>query len=111
MPDGPSTATRYRPDPAEIGELVRRATRHPLGIEFLTGGALDAVAAVFRVHAFAVEAARESLARGAGAVELHAAPPRSMPAAAPHGLVPPSPAPPPASALSPASISCWSASK
>jgi hypothetical protein len=49
---------RYNPTPDEVRLLLRRAAEHPLGTEFLTGGALDAVAATFGVHAFLVEAAR-----------------------------------------------------
>ncbi len=48
----------YNPTPDEVRGLLRRAAEHPLGTEFLTGGALDAVAATFGVHAFLVEAAR-----------------------------------------------------
>ncbi len=51
----------YRPTEREVDELLRRAGDHPLGTEFLLEGALDAVAATFRVHAFVVEAARDTL--------------------------------------------------
>jgi len=40
-------------------DLIARADAHPLGREFLREGALDAVAATFHVHAFAVDRARE----------------------------------------------------
>ncbi len=51
----------YSPPAKEVEELVERAARHPLGTEFLRGGALDAVAAIFQVHAFTVEQARQHL--------------------------------------------------
>ena len=54
--------TGYRPTDEEVTELIRRAERHPLGVEFLREGAQDAVAATFRVHAFVVDAARRRLA-------------------------------------------------
>jgi len=52
---------RYAPPPAEVDDLLRRAAAHPLGLGFLRRGALDAVAATFRVHAFTVDAARARL--------------------------------------------------
>ena len=54
-----------RPTAAEVQELLRRAAAHRLGTEFLLEGALDAVAATFRVHAFCVDAARDVLRREA----------------------------------------------
>ncbi len=51
----------YRPTAAEIDELLRRASAHPLGRPYLADGALDSVAATFGVHAFAVEAARRKI--------------------------------------------------
>ena len=54
----------YRPTPNEIDDLVIRATDHPMGTDFLVNGALDAVAATFGVHAFVVEAARQTLPDG-----------------------------------------------
>jgi hypothetical protein len=51
----------YRPTPEEVDDLVRRAAAHELGTEYLRRGALDSVAATFRVHAFVVEAARRAL--------------------------------------------------
>ena len=53
--------TTYRPSHAEIEALINRASGHQLGKQFLIDGALDAVAATFNVHAFVVDAARESL--------------------------------------------------
>ena len=50
-----------------VSDLVRRAAGHPLGVDFLRRGALDAVSATFGVHAFVVEAARVRLASGAPA--------------------------------------------
>ncbi|MHC5023340.1 MAG: hypothetical protein ACYTGG_05445 [Planctomycetota bacterium] len=54
-------ATRYQPTPDQVQALIREAAKSPLGTEFLTEGALDAVAATFGVHAFTVDAAREAL--------------------------------------------------
>lgn len=53
---------RYAPASEEVDALIAAARRHPLGVEFLAGGWLDSVAAIFGVHAFVVEAARERLA-------------------------------------------------
>ncbi len=58
---------------AEVVELIGAATRHPLGLEFLLEGNLGAVASLFGVHAFTVEAARERLrgdAAGAGGARV-----------------------------------------
>ena len=51
----------YRPTDEEIDDLIRRAAAHELGTAYLQRGALDSVAATFRVHAFVVEAARRAL--------------------------------------------------
>jgi hypothetical protein len=63
---GQGHADRFRsrptPSPEEVQDLIRRASKHELGVEFLVKGPQDAVAATFRVHAFAVDAARRSLA-------------------------------------------------
>jgi hypothetical protein len=45
-----------------VADLIERARSHELGIEFLRNGSQDAVAAVFGVHAFTVDAARKALA-------------------------------------------------
>lgn len=68
--DGPPpipgfVAMTYVPSTREIEELVVAAECHPLGIEFLLGGELGAVAITFGAHAFAVDAARQQL-RAAG---------------------------------------------
>ena len=47
-----------RPRPWEVERLLDAARCHPLGIGFLLEGDLGAVAIIFRVHAFTVEAAR-----------------------------------------------------
>lgn len=47
--------------PNEVDELITCARRHPLGLEFLKGGYLASVAAVFHADAFTVENARERL--------------------------------------------------
>lgn len=52
---------KYQPTASEITNLMRQATNHPLGKKFLVEGSLDSVAATFGVHAFVVDAARESL--------------------------------------------------
>lgn len=54
----------YRPTDREIEELIHRAGRHTGGTEFLVHGAQDAVAATFGVHAFVVDGARRTLAKG-----------------------------------------------
>jgi predicted RNA polymerase sigma factor len=60
----------FVPSAADTDALVRKAKRHPLGLEFLLQGELGAVAATFRTHAFTVDAARQRPApapdRGAG---------------------------------------------
>lgn len=60
---------RYRPTPDEIKGLLRRASGHPLGTEFLLKGDLDAVAATFGAHAFVVDAARDHLRTAEPAAE------------------------------------------
>ena len=57
----------YRPTRQEVDDLIRRASEHVLGTEYLLEGALDSVAATFQVHAFVVEAARAALAGNGGA--------------------------------------------
>jgi hypothetical protein len=52
---------RHPKDPRVVQELIERAKKHPLGVEFLAQGSLDSVAANFEAHAFTVEAARERL--------------------------------------------------
>ena len=52
---------RWRPSPEEVRDLIRRAEAHELGLEFLRTGSQDAVAVMFGVHAFTVDAARELL--------------------------------------------------
>jgi hypothetical protein len=51
----------YRPGETDVLALIRRAAGHELGTRFLLEGAQDAVAAVFQVHAFLVDAARDYL--------------------------------------------------
>jgi hypothetical protein len=51
----------YQPSPEEVADLIERAKHHPFGLEFLKNGSLESVAAVFRVHAFTVDAARREL--------------------------------------------------
>ena len=59
----PGIARTYQPTPKEVGDLLRRAAVHPLGSDFLLNGSPDAVAATFGVHAFMVDAARQSVVR------------------------------------------------
>ncbi len=56
----PGIARTYQPTPKEVADLFRRAAVHPLGSDFLLNGSPDAVAATFGVHAFVVDAARET---------------------------------------------------
>ena len=58
-----SGAPGCEPTRDEVENLIARAREHPLGLEFLEFGALDAVAAIHGAHAFVVDAAREYLAR------------------------------------------------
>jgi len=59
----PAGAGRHQTTHDEVERLIARAREHPLGLEFLESGALDAVAAIHGAHAFVVDAAREHLAR------------------------------------------------
>ena len=52
---------KYQATSSEIANLMQKAAIHPLGKNFLVEGSLDSVAATFGVHAFVVDAARESL--------------------------------------------------
>lgn len=52
---------RFQPDAQDVERLIEAARRHPLGLKFLIDGDLGAVAVLFGVHAFAVEAARDRL--------------------------------------------------
>ncbi len=49
-------------DPGVVEQLIARAKKHPLGLEFLASGLLTAVAITLGAHAFTVEAARRRLA-------------------------------------------------
>ena len=50
-------------DPGLVDQLIARAKKHPLGIEFLANGSLASVAISLGAHAFTVEAARRRLKR------------------------------------------------
>jgi len=67
---GTEAASPYQPsctpDDDEVQRLIRDAGSHPLGLEFLLEGDLCAVATLFGVHAFTVDAARQRL-KGQGA--------------------------------------------
>jgi hypothetical protein len=58
------------PTQNEVITLIDRAKSHDLGIDFLSNGALDAVAMTFGVHAFVVDAARDELSKPTITVEL-----------------------------------------
>ena len=49
------------PPPDDVRDLIETAKRHEFGLEYLTRGAHDSVAATFGVHAFLVDAARDHL--------------------------------------------------
>jgi hypothetical protein len=51
----------FQPQPQQIEQLIEQAHNHPLGIQFLLEGDLCAVAILFGVHVFTVEAARKNL--------------------------------------------------
>lgn len=48
-------------DPGVVEQLITRARKHPLGLEFLASGLLATVAITLGAHAFTVEAARRRL--------------------------------------------------
>ena len=48
-------------DPSLVDQLIARAKKHPLGLEFLASGLLATVAITLGAHAFTVEAARRRL--------------------------------------------------
>jgi len=50
-------------DPNVVEQLIARAKKHPLGLEFLASGFLASVAIGLGAHAFTVEAARRRLKR------------------------------------------------
>lgn len=51
----------FQPCESEVQSLIGKAKGHELGMDFLKTGALDSVAAMFEVHAFTVDAARQKL--------------------------------------------------
>lgn len=57
-------AVRFQPSLTEVEKVITHAASHTLGLDFLLNGSLDAVAATFEVHAFTVDAARDSLRCG-----------------------------------------------
>jgi len=52
---------RFEPTAQQVEDLIRRARKHPLGLDYLLHGYLDSVAATFKVHGFTVEHARERI--------------------------------------------------
>ncbi len=57
----PGLPHNFTPSPADVDSLINRAGTHELGVDFLKTGSPDAVAAMFEVHAFVVDAAREKI--------------------------------------------------
>lgn len=53
----------YVPTELEVEALIAHASGVPDGLELLRDGALDAVAALFEVHAFVVDHARDRLSQ------------------------------------------------
>lgn len=68
----PVDSIRDPEDPGLVDQLIARAKKHPLGIEFLASGFLASVAIALGAHAFTVEAARRRLAREAEVREKEA---------------------------------------
>lgn len=54
-----SANSRFRPKNEDADALIKTASQHPLGLDYLKNGALDSIAATFGVHAFTIELARE----------------------------------------------------
>jgi hypothetical protein len=59
--DVSSERQRYEPGQTDIDNLVRAASEHPLGVDYLLNGHLGTVAITFGCHAFTVAAARDQL--------------------------------------------------
>ncbi|HEX7193035.1 MAG TPA: hypothetical protein VF381_15805 [Thermoanaerobaculia bacterium] len=59
-----ATAREPFTDPYLVDDLIARARKHPLGIDFLLHGYLGTVAISLDAHAFTVEAARARLLDG-----------------------------------------------
>lgn len=57
----PEPAVKDPEDPRLVDQLIERASKHPLGLEFLVSGFLASVAIGLGAHAFTVEAARRRL--------------------------------------------------
>ena len=53
-------------DPGLVEQLIIKAKKHPLGLEFLASGLLATVAITLGAHAFTVEAARRRLKKEHG---------------------------------------------
>ena len=62
----PGLPHNFIPSQVDVDSLISRAGQHELGVDFLKTGSLDAVAAMFEVHAFVVDAAREKIDGGSG---------------------------------------------
>ena len=51
----------FTPSQTDVDSLINRADTHELGVDFLRTGSPDAVAAMFEVHAFVVDSARDKI--------------------------------------------------
>lgn len=68
--DAPIGAPIANPeDPRVVDEVIARARKHPLGLEFLVSGFLASVAIALGAHAFTIEAARARLRKEQAAGE------------------------------------------
>ncbi len=57
----PGLPCNFIPSQVDVDSLISRAGQHELGVDFLKTGSPDAIAAMFEVHAFVVDAAREKI--------------------------------------------------
>jgi|GEM_PF-2035381 len=56
--NAPQPLSSFKPTTDDVNYLIHMAEHHPSGISILRDGEIDAVAALFQVHAFTVEAAK-----------------------------------------------------
>ena len=59
----PRYALGVEPSKREVDDLISRAEKHPLGLDYLKHGALESVSSTFETHAFVVDDARARLIR------------------------------------------------
>ena len=62
----PGLPRNFTPSQADVDSLINRAGTHELGVDFLKTGSPDAIAAMFEVHAFVVDAARDKIIGDSG---------------------------------------------